>query len=43
MWKTIKQAVDDARDFVVGRQFHLQDSERIVEFTDGGEFIVIGY
>ena len=38
-----KQAVDDARNFVVGRQFHLQDSERIVEFTDGGEFIVIGY
>lgn len=38
-----QQAVDDARDFVVGRQFHLQDSERIVEFTDGGEFIVIGY
>lgn len=38
-----QKAADDARDFVVGRQFHLQDSQRIVEFTDGGEFIVIGY
>lgn len=38
-----QKAADDARNFVVGRQFHLQDSERIVEFTDGGEFIIIGY
>lgn len=37
------QNTQGAYDFVVGRTFHLLNSQRAVEFTDSGEFIIIGY
>lgn len=38
-----QKVIEDARAFVVGKQFHLKDSQLAVEFTDAGEFIAIGY
>lgn len=38
-----QKVIEDARAFVVGKQFHLKDSQLLVEFTDAGEFIAIGY
>lgn len=32
-------AIDGAYNAVVGRKFHLQDAQRTIEFTAGGEFV----
>lgn len=36
-------AIDEALNFVAGKQFHLVDSQCVVEFTTSGEFVAIGY
>lgn len=38
-----QEVADEALNFVVGKQFHLQDAQLAIEFTDAGEFIAIGY
>ena len=38
-----QEVANEALNFVVGKQFHLQDAQLAIEFIDTGEFIAIGY
>ncbi len=38
-----QKAVDDALNFVVGKRFRVENTERVIEFTSSGQFICYGY